>query len=105
MHSVEEIDQCWLKLKVYNVCDWVENICPCTWYTNSGNISWKWHAIETLGLVGYVAWVMAILLNYFEVIFDKMCEKLKNTNKSLKGKQSQGSIVKEDKETMNFNLT
>ncbi len=48
---------------------------------------------------------MAILLNYFEVIFDKMCEKLKNTNKSLKGKQSQGSIVKEDKETMNFNLT
>jgi hypothetical protein len=28
--------------------------------------------IETL--VGCVAWVMAILLDYFEVIFEEMCE-------------------------------
>lgn len=54
--------------------------------------------IETL--VGCVACVMAILINYFEVIFEEMCEQSKT-----KGKQSQGSIVKKDKETMNFKLT
>jgi hypothetical protein len=41
--------------------------------------------IETLGLVGCVAWVMAILLDYFEVIYEEMCEQSKNIDKSLKG--------------------
>jgi hypothetical protein len=45
-------------------------------------------------MVGCVAWVMAILLNCFEIIVKEGCE-------LSKGKENLRFIVKEIKETMN----
>lgn len=67
MNSVDRVG-------AFDVSVWVVNLCTFTWCINSSNLVVSNIWFEVLGMVGCVAWVMAILLNCFEIIVKEVCE-------------------------------
>lgn len=57
--------------RAFGTHGWVVNLCTCTRCKNLQINVGNDIGFEVLGTIGFVAWVMAVLLNYLELLLKK----------------------------------